>query len=191
MKEGRTMKNYVRCKVCGFIGEEKEMKDFCPACGVPKAAFESYKYNISDKRLNVLSFHLHPILVHFPQSIAFLSLVFIIIAFSVKGTVSGHLIIIEKLLSTLLPVSAVIAFAAGVFDAKTRFKKKFGPRLKQKIILGSVFLILSSACAVLIHFEMFSLGGKISIIVLSFVCFACSGLLGKLGGTLLEAKLPG
>lgn len=185
------MKNYVRCKVCGFIGKEKEMKEFCPACGVPKTAFENYKYNISEKRLAVLGFHLHPILVHFPQSIAFLSLVFIIIAFAAKGTVSGNLIIIEKLLSIILPASVFISAAAGIFDAKTRFKKKFGPRIKQKIIIGAGFIVASGASAMLINFEAFGTGGKISIIVLGMICFLCSGLLGKLGGSLLEAKLPG
>ncbi|MEI6578351.1 MAG: rubredoxin-type Fe(Cys)4 protein [Eubacteriales bacterium] len=185
------MKKHVRCKVCGFIGEEKEMKTVCPACGVPATAFESYSYNISDKRLTMLNFHLHPIIVHFPQSIAFLSLIFISIAFATKGTVRDHLIIIEKLLSILLPVSVFAAAAAGVFDAKARFKKKFGPRLKQKIIIGAVFLVLSVTDAVLINLELFSFGGRISVIALSFVCFACSGLLGKLGGTLLDAKLSG
>ncbi len=185
------MKNYIRCKVCGFIGEEGEIKDVCPACGVPKTAFENYKYNISEKRMAVLGFHLHPILVHFPQSIAFLSLIFIIIAFAAKGTLSANMITIEKLLSILLPVSVIIAFAAGLFDAKTRFKKKFGPRLKQKIIIGAVFFAASAALAVMINAEAFGIGGKIIIIILSIICFGCSGLLGKLGGTLLEAKLPG
>jgi hypothetical protein len=185
------MKNYVRCKVCGFIGTGKEMKDVCPACGVPKTAFESYKYNISEKRLTVLNFHLHPILVHFPQSIAFLSLVFIIIAFAANEPVSGRLITVEKLLSMLFPVSVLISAAAGIVDAKIRFKKKFGPRLKQKIIIGGVFLVLSVLSAILINNESFSTAGKAVIITLSLICFACSGLLGKLGGSLLEAKLPG
>lgn len=185
------MKNYMRCKVCGYIGDEKEMQTVCPACGVPKAAFESYKYNISDKRLAVLGFHLHPILVHFPQSIAFLSLVFIIIAFTAEGAVSSNLIVVEKLLSALLPVSVLISAAAGIIDAKIRFKKKFGPRIKQKIIIGAVFFIASISLATLINIEAFGFGGKTIIIGLSLICFFCSGLLGKLGGSLLEAKLPG
>lgn len=185
------MKNYMRCKVCGFVGEEKEMKDICPACGVPKAAFENYQYNISDKRVKILGFHLHPILVHFPQSIAFLSLIFIIIAFAAKESLGANMIVVVKLLSAILPVSVLISAAAGFFDAKLRFKKKFGPRIKQKIIIGAVFLVLSAALAVMINTEAFDAGGKVLIIGLSVICFGCSGLLGKLGGTLLDAKLPG
>jgi rubredoxin len=187
----KKMKSYMRCKVCGFVGDEKEMKDCCPACGVPKTAFESYKYNISDKRLRMLGFHLHPILVHFPQSIAFLSLIFIIIAFAAKGSLSANMITVVKLLSALLPVSVIISAAAGIFDAKIRFKKKFGPRIKQKIILGAVFFTVSAVLAGMINAEAFDTGGKIFIIILGIICFGCSGLLGKLGGTLLEAKLPG
>ena len=185
------MKTYIRCKVCGFIGDEKEMKDFCPACGVPKTAFESYKYNISDKRLKMLGLHLHPILVHFPQSIAFLSLVFIIIAFAAKGTLGADMMTVVKLLSVLLPVSVLISAAAGVFDAKLRFKKKCGPRVKQKIIFGALFFVLSGVSAFMINTEVFGTGGKITIIIIGVLCFGCSGLLGKLGGTLLDAKLPG
>lgn len=185
------MKKYVRCKVCGFIGEEKEMQDVCPACGVPKTAFESYHYTISEKRLKVLNFHLHPILVHFPQSIALLSLVFLIVAFTTKGTMSANLMIVEKLCSVLLPISVVFAMGAGYLDAKQRFTKKFGPRVKQKIIIGAVFFAASVLSTILIYTKAFNTGGKAAIIVLSLICFACSGLLGKLGGSLLEAKLPG
>lgn len=185
------MKTYMRCKVCGFIGEEKEMQGVCPACGVPKTAFESYKYTISEKRLKILNFHLHPILVHFPQSIAMLSLMFLIVAFATKGTISANLIIVEKLCSVLLPISVIIAMAAGFLDAKQRFTKKFGPRVKQKMIIGAVFFASSVLSAILIYSETFSTGGKVVIITLSLICFACSAVLGKLGGTLLDAKLPG
>jgi hypothetical protein len=99
--------------------------------------------------------------------------------------------VVEKLLSALLPVSVLISAAAGLLDAKIRFKKKFGPRLKQKIILGAVFFAASTAAAILINAEAFGTGGKILIISLNVICFGCSGLLGKLGGSLLEAKLPG
>lgn len=167
------------------------MKTVCPACGVPATAFESYEHNISEKRLAMLGLHLHPILVHFPQSIAILSLVFIIIAFASKGSVSSNLIIVEKLLSAILPVSVLFAIAAGIFDAKTRFTKKFGPRVKQKIVIGSVFLLVSLVLAILINVEAFGTGGKAVIISLSFICFFCSAVLGKLGGTLLDAKLAG
>ena len=185
------MKKYLKCKVCGFIGEEGEITKGCPACGVPVSAFESYQYDINEKRLNLLNMHIHPVLVHFPQSIAFLSLIFIIIAFTTQGQISSNLIIVEKLLSIILPISALIATVAGMFDARTRFKKKFGPLLKQKIVLSAIFFLSTSITAVLINYEAFNFWGKVAIIILSIGSFLCSGLLGKKGAKLLDSKLRG
>lgn len=184
------MKKYMKCKVCGFIGEENQIKTVCPACGAPHTAFQSYTYNINEKRLKILNMHIHPILVHFPQALAFLSLIFIIIAFLAKGTTSSNFIIVEKILSILIPITVFIAIEAGVFDAKTRFKKRFGSLLKQKILIGTIFLTSSIISALLINYEIFTALGKVSIVLLSLVGFLCSGLLGKIGGTLLESKLP-
>jgi uncharacterized membrane protein/rubredoxin len=187
--EGVDMKKYSRCKVCGFIGKEGEIKKVCPACGAPLAAFESYTYAISEKRLRILDLHVHPIFVHFPQSLAFLSLVFIVVTWITQGMISTDLLTAEKILSIILPVSVLIAMAAGALDAKTRFKKRYGPRIKQKILLGVIFLLSSIVTAVLIHQEAFNMLDKVSAIILSVVNFACSVLLGKKGGTLLDAKL--
>lgn len=188
---GISMKKYLRCKVCGFIGVEGEIKTVCPACGAPVTAFEGYDYQISEKRLKRLSLHIHPILVHFPQSLAFLSLVFIVIAWVTQGGVSKDFLTAEKILSIVLPVSVFIAMGAGVFDARTRFKNKFGPRIKQKALLGTIFLVSSIITAVLINEETINILGKSFIIILSLVSFSCSGLLGKKGATLLDAKLTG
>jgi uncharacterized membrane protein len=133
--------------------------------------------------------HIHPILVHFPQSLAFLSLVFIIIAFITQSRISGDFITVEKILSIVLPVSVFIAVGAGVIDARTRFKNKFGPFLKQKILLSAIFLASSIITSVLINQEVFNVLGKASVVILSIVSFSCSGMLGKKGGALLDAKL--
>lgn len=183
------MKKFARCKVCGFIGEEGKIKKVCPACGAPLAAFESYTYKISEGRLKILDSHFHPILVHFPQSLAFLSLVFIVIAWLTQGGISNDLIASEKILAIVLPVSVLMAMAAGALDARIRFKKRYGPYIKQKALLGLAFLLSSIATAVLIHQEVFTLPDKVSVIILSVASVACSFMLGKKGGTLLDAKL--
>ncbi len=61
------MKKYVRCKVCGYIMVESDLKDRCPACGLPKTVFEPYVSNISSRRKFIIDQHIHPIVVHFPQ----------------------------------------------------------------------------------------------------------------------------
>lgn len=183
------MKKYLRCRVCGFIGREGEIKKVCPACGAPATVFEGYIYKINAKRLKMLNMHIHPILVHFPQSLAFLSLVFIVIAFITQASISKDLLTVEKILSIVLPVSVFIAIGAGAVDAATRFKNKFGPRIKQKILLGFIFLGTSMITAVLINQETLNVLDKVSVLVLSIVSFSCSGMLGKKGGTLLDSEL--
>ena len=39
----------VRCRACGFIMEEEKLGDVCPACGIPRKAFEPYKETMSKK----------------------------------------------------------------------------------------------------------------------------------------------
>jgi uncharacterized membrane protein len=185
---GYKMKKLIKCKVCGFVGVEGEIKKICPACAAPITAFEEFENNISDERRMKLNLHIHPILVHFPQSLASLSLVFIVIAFITEGQIGDGLLTTEKILSIVLPFSVVAAMIAGLFDAKTRFTRKFGPLVKQKILLGIILLLSSTASAVLINQESFDFWGKTFVISLGVVIFACSALLGKKGGLLLEAK---
>jgi len=183
------MRNYLKCKVCGYVGEASKIKTVCPACGAPSDAFESYVYPISEKRLKRLSMHLHPILVHFPQSIALLSFLFIALAFLTVGKISANLIVIEKWLSILLPFTIIAAMSAGVFDAKTRLKNSVSQIRKQKIQLGSFFLVFACITAILINYEVFSTVGKIAILGLSFVSVICSAILGMKGATLLDVSI--
>jgi len=183
------MKKFLKCKVCGFVGVEGEIKKVCPACGAPVTAFEGHVNSMSDERRMKLNLHIHPILVHFPQSLASLSFVFIVIAFITQGKIGEGLITTEKILSIVLPFSVCAAMAAGLFDARTRLKNKFGPLIKQKILLGIILLISSTASAVLINQENYDFWGKTLIIALSVVIFSCSGLLGQKGGLLLDAKI--
>jgi hypothetical protein len=88
----------------------------------------------------------------------------------------------------VLPFSVLAAMIAGLFDAKTRFTKKFGPLVKQKILLGIILLLSSAASAVLINQESFDFVGKTFVITMGVVILACSVLLGQKGVMLLEAK---
>ena len=64
------MKDYVRCKACGYIMERSKLGDKCPACGVSATMFEPYDDKLSEKRRRLLDIHVHPIVVHFPQAFA-------------------------------------------------------------------------------------------------------------------------
>ncbi len=181
------MKKYIRCKVCGFIGVEGKIENVCVACGASMIAFESYERNISEKRLESLALHMHPNIVHFPRSLAALSFIFVVIAFLTSGQFSANLITVERILTVILPFSVVGAMAAGMSDAKTRFQKNYGPIIKQKKILGSIFLAASVITAVLIGQEFIDIFGKAIIVFLSFVSFMCSAMLAIKGESLSEA----
>ena len=62
------MRKLVRCKACGFIMQENELREKCPACGAPKTVFEPYTDTVGEKRRRLLDMDLHPMMVHFPTS---------------------------------------------------------------------------------------------------------------------------
>jgi len=185
------MKKYVRCKVCGFVMEEKDLKDVCPACGVPKTAFVEFKYNISEKRQQVLSLHLHPISVHFPEAIAVFLAGFICLAFITSGTISEDLVIVNKTLAIIFPITIIVAFISGIYDAKVRFKKLSPPYIKIKIYLGIALFVSSILTLILIQSSSYSTAVKAILVVLAFVNLGLSAILGKIGGTLIDSKMPG
>ena len=165
------------------------IKQVCPACGAPLSSFEHYEYGINEKRLSNLSLHLHPILVHFPISIAVLSFIFLLIAFFMRNGVNDQWILIEKIISIILPFTIIAAMAAGLFDAKSRLRDAVGRIQKQKIQLGTFFLVVSCISAILINYEVFTLLGRIAILLLSLLGILFSALLGKRGASLLPVLI--
>lgn len=180
------MRSYIKCNVCGYIGEDGKVKQVCPACGAPLSSFEHYEYEINEKRLSNLNMHLHPILVHFPISISVLSFLFLLIAFIMKNGTNSEWILIEKIISIILPFTIIAAMAAGLFDAKSRLRDAVGRLQRQKIQLGTFFLVVSCLSAILINYEVFTLLGRVAILLLSFLDVLFSALLGKRGGELLS-----
>lgn len=179
------MRSYLKCSVCGYIGEENKIKQVCPACNAPFSSFEHYEYGINEKRLSNLNLHLHPVLTHFPVSIAVLSLVVLIIAFSMRSGANSAWILIEKIISIILPFTIIATMAAGLYDAKARLKDAIGRLQKQKIQLGTLFLVVSGISAILVNYEVFSVLGKIAILALSLIGVVLSAMLGKRGASLL------
>lgn len=185
------MKKLIKCKVCGFIMEEKDLKDVCPACGVPKTAFIDYKYTISEKRQEKLNLHIHPITVHFPEAIAVFTVGFLVLSLIFSGNLGNNFFITVKILSIFFPITILIAILSGIYDGKIRFKKLSPPYLKIKIYLGSILFVSSILTALLLQFSFSSLGGKLLVLVLTFANLVINIVLGKMGGKLIDSKMPG
>jgi hypothetical protein len=159
----------------------------CPACGVPRTAFEEYRETISDRRRIILDLHLHPITVHFPQAISTLLLLLLIadIALPMDFTIPIELFVF------ILPLTAGMAFVTGLIDAHTRFKKLTTQFIIKKIVFGSLFIILSLLIAAGCYFFGLNSPWRYGIIAASACCVACQAFLGIIGIQLMFAKLPG
>ena len=95
----------------------------------------------------------------------------------------------KKIISIILPFTIIAAMAAGLFDAKARLKDVVGRLQKQKIQLGTFFLVVSCISAILINYEVFSVFGKLAILALSLLGIVFSVMLAKRGATLLTVLI--
>jgi len=185
------MSEIVRCRACGYITKETSVKKVCPACGLPETVFEPHQEKVSKNRQLILGLNLHPISVHFPQALAILIPLMLAATWLPFEGLRFQLLITVRVLVVILPFSVAAAFFAGLIDGKTRFKKLTTPFLLRKIILGSVFLILSVAMAVLAFVEDSEPTLFYLILAFSVVCAICAALLGKIGGKIMSAKING
>jgi hypothetical protein len=186
------MKELIKCKSCGYIMEQGKLRDKCPACGVPAKMFESYTENISPKRKMILSLDFHPVMVHFAQAFTFTILVILIAVNFLSGEIRQDLLVTAKILSICLPFAIVMTIAAGIVDGKVRFRRINTPALVQKLMLGSVFLILSAVnLAVTLMYSFQSSGIIIAGIALMTGALLCGSVLALIGVGLINAKFPG
>jgi uncharacterized membrane protein len=183
----------IRCKACGYITKESKLGDRCPACGAPRTVFEPYKDNMSPERRNILKLELHPIATHFP-----IALVGIILLLSFAGLFlsgNGRLMVAYgvKVLVLLLPIVTVITFGAGWLDGTTRFRKIANSRiLKVKIVLGSVYFIVSLSMTLVVWMGVFNSSAVNFItLLLSVIGVALVSVLGLLGTSINNAAFPG
>jgi rubredoxin len=185
------MMGELKCKVCGYITTEKKLGKLCPACGVPRTAFEPYKEKISEKRKFLLGLKLHPIMVHFPQAFAAVIPPFIILTFFIWPVAAFDLLITVKVLAIFMPLTVLAAIICGLIDGRVRFKKLSTPLLKKKIIIGSLLFIFSIGLALGALTNTTSLEGRLCLLVFSLACIACEIILAQMGKTMMNAKLPG
>lgn len=185
------MSQLLRCKPCGYIIKEQDLGQVCPACGMPKSAFEPYEENISSKRKFILGLDLHPIAVHFPQAFATILPLILIINILITSFYTKELVIVSKFLSVLLPFTVIGAIISGIIDGKVRFKKIRTPALIKKIIIGCIFLLFSVSNSLIIIFSDFESNSKIYVLLLSIACVLCVIFLGIIGKKLMYAKIKG
>ena len=185
------MKKLLRCKACGFIIEEGKLGDICPACGVPRSSFEPYEEKISEKRKKILDLDLHPVVVHFPQ--AFSAFIVLLAAINVLFPIlfADQILCSIPIMAVFLPIVTAGAILSGMLDGKTRFKKLKTPHLIKKIIIGTIFLGLSIVLAIISVLLISTEIGIALVLIFSLGCLICGTILGLIGKTLTNAKLPG
>lgn len=181
----------LRCRACGYIIDQDKLKDVCPACGLPKTVFESYKENISRKRGFILNLHMHPIAVHFPQAFVVVLIPFILLGIFLGQIYGQDMLITARVLSLLLPVFSLLAVLTGLVDAKVRFKKLTTPALKIKIFFAGMFFILSCMIAAIVFLYGLEKNAAVAVTILLVLCVGCQVVLGHIGAKLLGARLGG
>jgi hypothetical protein len=186
------MKEYVICKSCGYVMEKGKLKDSCPACGVPAKMFEPYVERLSPRRKLLLSLDLHPIVVHFTQAFAVTLPLLCLFSLFVTGVVRATVLSAVRVLSCLLPLAVAAAVPAGMLDGKVRFRKVTTGILVRKIMLGSLFFLLSVANLAVVLVMGIDAGPGIYIVIgLTLCCVAAASVLGRFGAGLLNARFPG
>lgn len=186
------MDDLMRCKACGFVTDRRNVKDVCPACGVPAKMLEPYTHPVSVKRRRILDLHTHPVCVHFPQALAFTLLLLSLAAFFLPANIQNAVASTMKVLAVLLPFFLIGAIATGFVDANLRFKRVDTPLLKKKIVLGLIFFVVAVVMTILALRGLPLMSATHAVFTgLALIISLCGALLGLIGGTLLDAKFPG
>ena len=186
------MKNYMRCKACGYIMEEGKVGDRCPACGAPKAALEPYNDPMSEHRRNLLKLDLHPVAVHFPVSLTAAVLVFLIFASFLSGRAHAMLADTVKIVVLLLPVLVLLAGIAGFIDGRVRFRKiRNSMILKRKIVGACLLFAVLTAQSIVVWLAGFSGAGIAVAAVLGAVALGIVIVLALMGTGLTVAAFRG
>ena len=184
-------KTYVRCKACGYVIGTDDVKDLCPACGLPKTVFEPHQKRISAKRKFLLDQHIHPIAVHFPQVFVFVIIVGILSSFLLNDPWRSDFLAATKLSILALPFAVLAGFISGLIDGKLRFKKLNTPLLVHKMIAGIILQVLSLIIAAIYLVNGLTPYSTASILALSVISTGVAIYLGRTGATMFESFMPG
>jgi len=181
------MKELVRCRPCGFVMAADKLGDVCPACGMPRKVFEPYRERVSQNRLTLLNFDLHPIAIHLSQALVIAIPILTIITNIFKHFQPEMLSNVLAFSVIIFPFTLVLAIITGVIDGLTRFKTLATPILRVKIIFSFIILCLSVA----IFFVAKNQDLYVLTIVLSILSLGAGIQLGLWGKKLINVILPG
>ena len=181
------MKELVRCRPCGYVMEADKLGDVCPACGLPRKAFEPYRERVSRNRLMLLNFDLHPIVIHLSQALVFAIPLLVIITKLFPGFQPDILKSVLIFAVFVFPITLVFAIITGIIDGLTRFKTLATPLLRVKIIFSLIILALSIALFFIAPNEKYYL----VTVLLSISSLAAGVQLGLWGKKLINVILPG
>lgn len=187
------MKDKVRCKACGYILEKDALGDVCPACGVKKEMFEPWDDKVGEFRRHWLEVDFHPVMVHFPEALAALTLLTAVVfpVFS-PDLQARFLWPTLTVMSWLFPITVLGGFLTGLADAKVRYRKVATPALLRKQIVGSVLILSSITQAVLVATIDFShVTNWLGYLAAAVVSEACAAILGIWGAKLMVGAMPG
>lgn len=183
---------YVTCKACGYVMKKKKLKDKCPACGVPAKMFRPFDDKLKPRRRFLLNLDAHPIAVHLPIAFTSVAVFALIARIFFSGEARNYLDNTVTVMIYSLPALTVAAIAAGLFDARIRFRRWTTEILLKKSAYSLAFLILSiTAFFVLLTNSLDSAVTVYTLLGLFLILFGLAVILGLLGKGLLNAKFPG
>jgi uncharacterized membrane protein len=187
------MRKLVRCKACGYIMPEDELRDRCPACGALKTVFEPYTDPMGHKRRRILNLDLHSVAVHFPISFAVAIFVFSVAVTFIPGQARLLLASTMSIMVLFLPLLVLIAMLVGLMDGRVRFRRfKNSQILKNKLAVAIIFFILAVALPVIVWLLGFAEPSiRLAVVILAAACVVCSFILGLLGKRIRNSAFPG
>lgn len=179
------------CKPCGYVMTESELGDVCPACGLPRKVFTEHKERMSAGRSKWLHLDLHPIAVHFPQTLLVLMLQALLLNVVFPNFHPSVMLGAATFTAVLFPFSVLGAFLSGLADGKMRFKSLTTPTMKKKILYSTFMLIASIFTPFLALGNVDSLMTKLLLIVCGLVALVCGFVLGHEGKRLMNIGMGG
>ncbi len=191
MKKDDQQEKLLICKPCGYVMKESELGDVCPACGLPRKVFEQYKERMSPGRSRILRLDLHPIAVHFPQTILVFLLQALLLNFLFPKFYPEVLLGTATFTAVVFPFAVFGAFLSGLIDGQLRFKSVTTPILKKKIIYSSIMFVASIFTPIIVSGGIGPFRSRILLLVCGTIALVCAISLGHAGKRLMNIGMGG
>lgn len=179
------------CKPCGYVMKESELGDVCPACGLPRKVFVLHKERMSPGRSKFLGLDLHPIAVHFPQTMLIFLIQALLLNLFLPNFFPEVMIGTARFSAFLFPLAVLGAFATGVADGMLRFKSISTPILKKKMIYSTIMFIASIFTPIIAWNGIDDLKTKILLVLVGGIALFCAIILGHAGKRLMNIGMGG